>query len=1575
MTGHLGRVISLAASVVALLLALCFSFQDEIPVGSVQGLALKAEGQVPAAGVTIWARPVFVVTEDLPDARRTRTDDQGRFHLRGLQEGVWQLEGSGRHHHGPAVQVTITEGELAAAQLELVPDPPRIELYASQRIYAPQSAPEVRAHGFGPDATLEFTIWQIDFNSLAATGSIEELYWQELSVAVEGEWDRTFNTDAAAIKKYDSFTYALRERDPEGGFTERVTMPILPPGIYYVLCSAWGQQQGTFLEITDLALVSKSTDDELLTWVTRLDTGQPVEGATVYLQSTDAPERLGVTGADGLLRAAMPAGGGSRIGLYAERGDSRALLGLWTGWDDGTPAGEPLKLWLHTDRPIYRPGHTIAYRGLARKRSPDGYGLPRAKAVLVELRDFEDNLVAANAHTLSAIGTFHGEVTLNAEAPTGIYYLNIQSDGNEESYPVEVAAYRKPEYVVRVLPQAPFVVTGETSEVSVQAEYYFGGPVPNAEVSLYVLRTPTWHDPFALEAWDSGWDTGGEFVESLTATTDNNGVAKFRIPATIPDPDAEQYWLADNDYRYNLTASVVDEGGKYYEGKGTFLVTHSTLAVQVSPDRWVAPPGSDIPYTVTAKRHDGQPLSSQQQVTVQWGYEVWEEDARTKRWTRREEPGGSEVLTVGADGTATGKVRAVSQGELVIRVQAKDDRGRAAIARAWCWITDGSPLPGGQHQRTLRIQPDFPSYAVGDTAQLLLSGAEAGEQLLLTVESDRIWYAQVITIGKDSSLIPLPIEAAWLPNVYVSLTQVQNRELMQASAQLRIDTTMREIQVAIETPQQIVKPGDTVTYALRTTDTSGAPLAAEVALGIVDESIYALREDPTDPIGALYPRRWNSVSTAYSFAPIYLDGGDKGSINADIRTRFLDTAAWMPAIMTNAQGVAEVAVTLPDNLTQWRATAVALTADSRVGMATHKLRARKDLMIRLQLPRTFTQQDTTELIAVLHNETEAPLQVTTTAETTIAQLSGEASRTLTLPPGTPTAVRWPITCPTPGDASFTVTAKAGSLTDGVMQRVPVQPRGYVQRARTGGQFSDSTTFTFALEPDAIRESGGIELALTPTLAHSLLNALDYLIGYPYGCTEQTMSRFLPSVLAADALRRLDLPTPPVAATLPDIVAKSYARLQRFQHDDGGWGWWEYDESDPWMTAYVLEGCARAAEAGYPPPRSMVRDGLQWVRGFLERNSTEESLSLHRGGRLFLLRALALHGETDTVRGFINPDFYSRLTTPAQLSSGIIIAQALGDQPRADALAARLAQQAVRTPDGAASWEEAWWGVETTAQGLLALVTANPRDPLIPEVITYLERQRRGAYWTSTRDTAITINALSRYLQRTGAGSVADTITISLNGTVISAQSYDAGLSLTPFLLQIPTSQLRPGQNEITLSKTDSSSPCFYSAGITQVVAEPVLKARPLGSQLTVRREYYRLQVRRDADGNQRLLPAPKPATRFKAGDVLRCVVTITSDTDREFIMLRDPLPGGFECIERTAPEDRWSWMHWWAQTDLRDDHIAFFARTLLTGEREFSYLLRAEQPGTWQALPSHVEAMYAPQISAISEGLTLEITP
>ncbi len=306
-------------------------------------------------------------------------------------------------------------------------------------------------------------------------------------------------------------------------------------------------------------------------------------------------------------------------------------------------------------------------------------------------------------------------------------------------------------------------------------------------------------------------------------------------------------------------------------------------------------------------------------------------------------------------------------------------------------------------------------------------------------------------------------------------------------------------------------------------------------------------------------------------------------VQPKVRKAFPDTAFWAPCIHTDTQGHARVTLTFPDSLTTWRTTVRAVTPDTKAGASINRVIVRKNIIVRMGTPRFMRKGDELTIPVIVHNYLDQAKQI---------QISLEVHGLDTLA-GTPQQ----ITVPSKGGwhsavASEGVAGRDGNVagqgpdqqeSDALEITFPVEPVGVAQKLNQTGVIEEAngqttTAITFPANTDAAAHSLHVEVS--PSIAGSLFSALDYLTSYPYGCTEQTMSSFLPNVIVAETLKKLNLSTHIDQADLDAKVRAGFDRLADYQHDDGGWGWWKEDDSRVFMTAYVVGGLAEAKRS-YP----------------------------------------------------------------------------------------------------------------------------------------------------------------------------------------------------------------------------------------------------------------------------------------------------------------------------------------------------------------------------------------------------------
>jgi uncharacterized protein YfaS (alpha-2-macroglobulin family) len=263
-------------------------------------------------------------------------------------------------------------------------------------------------------------------------------------------------------------------------------------------------------------------------------------------------------------------------------------------------------------------------------------------------------------------------------------------------------------------------------------------------------------------------------------------------------------------------------------------------------------------------------------------------------------------------------------------------------------------------------------------------------------------------------------------------------------------------------------------------------------------------------------------------------------------------------------------------------------------------------------------------------------------------------------------------------------------------------------------------------------------------------------------------------------------------------------------------------------------------------------------------------------------------------------------------------------------------------------------IETQATFLRLLLAANPADPLAPRVVKYLVQTRRHTtHWNSTRDTATVIHALAEYLRATRETVPQLDLEFVLDGKTHSRVHLDAtNLLSAGHVLTLSDAELPTGPHTLELRKT-GSAPLYASAALTLFSQEESLPAA--GLDIQTQRRFYRLE------NNQRTEIASD--TPLRSGDLVEVELTLESKHDAEYLLVEDFKPAGFETI---SVRSGWNSDDLPCYQEFRDEKVCLYIENLRQGRHTLRYLVRAETPGRFTALPTQVSAMYAPDLRANS---------
>ncbi len=379
------------------------------------------------------------------------------------------------------------------------------------------------------------------------------------------------------------------------------------------------------------------------------------------------------------------------------------------------------------------------------------------------------------------------------------------------------------------------------------------------------------------------------------------------------------------------------------------------------------------------------------------------------------------------------------------------------------------------------------------------------------------------------------------------------------------------------------------------------------------------------------------------------DDSSDGRRLPKIRENFADTAAWIPHVTLDKNGTAVAEISYPDSTTTWRIHGYLVTKETQVGQGESEVRTTRPLLVRLAAPRFLVERDETTLSAIVQNDLGSKKVVSAELTVPAAQFEPPAKGSLPITPDkdgklhlkAQAAIKahgshrfdWAFRARRDGDAAITATAVCDEGGDAMRLNVPVRAVGTPQSvAQAGFSAADNKgpqSFSFELPASIEASKTRIEVSLAPTASASMLDAIPFLAGYPYGCVEQTMSRFYPTAIAAAALKHLGLDLPTLArdsgapshlrrhrwepspvhdtAELDRMARAGLERLSKFQHQDGGWGWWEHDDSTPYMTAYVLLGLDTAARGGVKIENQEYHRGVRYLERSLALGKAEKSV--------------------------------------------------------------------------------------------------------------------------------------------------------------------------------------------------------------------------------------------------------------------------------------------------------------------------------------------------------------------------------
>jgi uncharacterized protein YfaS (alpha-2-macroglobulin family) len=1065
---------------------------------------------------------------------------------------------------------------------------------------------------------------------------------------------------------------------------------------------------------TDLMLTTHRGEDGLHVFVRSLATAKPAAGTDVALLAANNDElgrvRTDANGeavlASGLLRGSQ--GLAPRM-VMAYAGDDFTVLDLdKPGFDfsdrgvEGRAEPGPVDGYLYTDRGIYRPGETIQLGTIVRSRMAQT--LPDGLAVLVILHR-PDGVEAGRWRLIpNAVGAAVQPIALNSTAPRGTWHIEQTLAGTKTqigALDVQVQDFVPNRLAVEVTPRTLRIKAGAPAIIDVSSRYLYGAPAANLDIATHLQLQRDDH-PIAEPGWRFGREDetlNAEAQDIPGPKTDGQGHAVVSL-----DASALKIPQTSLPLRADVTISVAEPGGRATETTTTLkMATHDVLiGLRPANEAGELQEGQSSTIAVAAFSPEGSHLARHlafrlvEQVT-EFNYYAIGNQWRWKLSTHdRPVTFGTLDVPVDPQGAAI-TLPPVAWGTYRLDVTDAQNSAVSSVILHAGFSGNGTNDTPSPEKVAVSLQGVAPRP--GDAVTLHVKPPFAGK-MLVTVENSRVLAVQTADVPAEGADITVKADASWgvgayiMASVYRPSTQVMGHAPVRAVglAYVKLDLSARTLDVSLAAPP-VLRPRTHVDVGVTVTGEAASQGRVWLTLAAVDEGILQLtRFTSPDPVSHFYGKRRLAVDVRDDYAHLIDgNGGVPGEIRAggdldgaglsEVPTR--TTALFSGLVEVGADGHASVPIELPDFIGGLRLMAVAVN-QAGFGHAEAQVPVRDPVVAQVSLPRFLAPGDNARLTLLMHN-VEAPpgtfhvhiaaegaLAMPTTDEdfamTTGQQLVrtyalnggsvgiGRVSLLLTGPGGIRIAHDWPMEVRTPYQSITRVT------------RADQAPGASVILTKTlaEGLVSQGTTVRASFS-----SVGNIDLP-------GLLDALDE---YPFGCSEQLVSRAMPLLYVEQESKLIGAAAP---ADLRLRVQDAVDKLLERQDDAGAFGLWRAGdgEAEPFLGAMITDFLIRAQKYGYAVPKHALTAASQalgnmesgqynlhrfWFVNIVNGQDYEAEqyqANVQRAGRAYAYLLAARTGQADAADLRYMHDTELTQMEPlgqAQLAVGLAL---VGDRPRA-----------------------------------------------------------------------------------------------------------------------------------------------------------------------------------------------------------------------------------------------------------------------------------------------------------------------
>lgn len=1286
---------------------------------------------------------------------------------------------------------------------------------------------------------------------------------------------------------------------------------------------------------------------------------------------------------------------------------------------------------IFTERPVYRPEETVYIKGYVRIRERGTLKPPAMSGTIVV--EGPGDLVWRYPVTLSAMGSFYQAFAAD-KLPTGVYRARFDDGAGETLGRVSfrMEAYRIPEFEVQL--QAPDRTPLDREfKVHLTATYYAGGQVAAQPVRWRVTQFPYTWTPKAREGFhfssDARYSSGGRFESSSTLerdeVTDQDGGSSLVInPATEVTAQPRTYVVEATVTGANdQTVTAVEQ-----------VVALPPFVLGLKLPRFIER-ATTIEPEIIVLGHDDAPLTGQA-VTVRMLHRQWHSVLQASDFSEGKARYVTDIVdekvfeTRITSGTDVLKlpIPVKTAGVYVVELEAADRLGRSQTVSLDLYAGGEEPLNWSKPTTAVfTVSTDKAAYDPGESANLVLQSPFQKAVALAVIEAPEGNEYRWVTVEGGAASFQVPLRSTYVPQLPVHFVLMRGRvpgtspgpgsasdlgrpATMAATTWLKVNPVDNRVVVSLEHPARAL-PGQKISVTIRLADPHGKPLSGEVTLWLVDQAVLALgKEQRLDPlpdfitpvVSRLAVRDTRNLAFG-QLAFAELPGGDGGSrdhgllARMTVRKNFKTVPYYNPAIEVGPDGTVTVTVELPDNLTNFMLRAKVASGPDRFGIGTSQIAVRLPVIVQPALPRFLRPGDsfTAAAIGRVVEGEGGPGKVEIQAKG--VDLKEPATREFTWVANRPERLDFAVSVPTPplddqGALSYQevlfrvgVERTSDGARDGFEVTLPIRDDRRPVALRQLADLEPGKPLVIPALPEEARPGSvrrAILLSDQPGLVR-MAAGLNFLLTYPYGCTEQRIScaraelalkKFRALLQQRGSDEELDRAVRGTLEWIPSVV------------DGAGLAaYWPGSTGYVSLTAWVVQFLIEAKDAGYQVEGKL----LDTLTDSLEK-ALRSDYSRFIDGESFAERCWALVALAQA--GKFNPSYAAELARKAQFLDLEAVATVLQSFARnGDVSSAASKELAGRLWNGVVLrlWQdrEVYGGLQKTANarnGLIlpsetrtvaevtrGLARTDATNPRLQVLIDGLVTLGRDDGWGTTNANASALLALAELLQPPFLASSPHTAQVRIGDehkTVTLGPETPVGSVVSG----------NSGAGEVTVDP-GGKGPVVVRVESTYVPSADGSKVAPAATGFVVTREFLRQRGAGEPPDKIALSQAGQ-RVGFSVGEVVEDHVQVVNPGDRFYVAIVVPLAAGMEPLNpnltTAPPEAKPTGSLTLAPTYVAflDDGVSFYYNSLPKGTYDFYFRTRATIPGSFIQPPAQAELMYDGAVHGNGAGARIDVT-